>query len=87
MLPWISTRSSDRDVSGTTPCRIASTSANLFALPVTKLSEGGIGGWGRRFLCGGGGGDSVELVPKKWLGRERYVCGLSLLRERGREDI
>lgn len=33
----------------------------------------------------GGGGDSVELVPKKWLGRERYVCGLSLLRERERE--
>jgi len=57
---------------------------------VTKLSEeGGIGGWGRRFLCVCGGGDSVELVLKKWLASERYVCVCFRFveREREREDI
>jgi len=78
MLPWISTRSSDRDVSGTTSCRIASTSANLFALPVTKLSEGEggiIGGRGRRFLCvcvWGGRGFGEAGSKSGWL--ERGMC-------------
>lgn len=88
MLPWISTRSSDRDVSATTPCRIAKTSANLFALPVTKLSEGG----GIGVLGGGGGGLGGAGSKSGWL--ERGMCVfLSLLREterereREREDI
>jgi len=36
-------------------------------------------------VCGGGG-DSVKLVPKKWLARERYVCVFIFVeRERERE--
>jgi len=61
---------------------------------VTKLSEGGIvGGVGAAFfVCVVGGGDSVKLVPKKWLARERYVCVFIFVerereREREREDI
>jgi len=81
MLPWISTRSTDRDVSGTTSCKIASTSASLFALPVTKLSEGGIIGVGAAvFVC-----VSVKLVPKVV-----YVfifVSFNFERERGRERI
>lgn len=31
-------------------------------------------------VCGGvGGGDSVKLVLKKWLARERYVCGFTFV--------